>query len=161
MHNNLMRTQGDYMKNAIIILLAVLLLIPLVLFAESDTDRITGVWYNGEKTSKIEIYETKGGDFAGKIIWLKEPNNEAGKAKTDSKNPDEKLQNRPLLNLVILTGLSNDGKTKYKSGKIYDPKSGKTYSAKAELLNNNTLALRGFIGISLAGRTDTWIRTTK
>jgi len=66
-----------------------------------------------------------------------------------------------LMNLVILTGLKSDGKSKYVNGKIYDPKSGKTYSAKAELTNNNTLALRGFIGVSLVGRTDTWIRTTK
>jgi len=65
------------------------------------------------------------------------------------------------MNLQILSGLSYNGKSKYSGGKIYDPKSGKTYSAKAEMTNNNTLALRGFIGIALAGRTDTWIRTTK
>jgi len=150
------------MKHIIIIILALVLTIPAILFAQKviDTERITGVWFNGEKTSKIEIFETKSGAFAGRIIWLKEPN-ENGKPKVDKKNPDEKLQLRPLMDMVILTGLEADGKTKYKSGKIYDPKSGKTYSAKAELTNNNTLALRGFIGVSLVGRTDTWIRTTK
>lgn len=149
------------MKHSIIILLALIMIVPAFLFAQKETDRITGVWYNGEKTSKIEIYETKSGSFAGKIIWLKEPNDEKGKAKVDHKNPEAKLQNRPLIDLVILTGLDPDGKTKYKNGKIYDPKSGKTYSAKGELINNNTLALRGFIGVSLVGRTDTWTRTTK
>ncbi|PKN73442.1 MAG: hypothetical protein CVU50_01630 [Candidatus Cloacimonetes bacterium HGW-Cloacimonetes-3] len=149
------------MKHIIIILIAIGMLLPLCLFAQKTPDRITGVWFNGEKSSKIEIYETKNGSFAGKIIWLKEPNNEAGKPKVDHKNPEEKLQNRPLMDLVILTGLVSDGNTKYKNGKIYDPKSGKTYSAKAELTNNNTLALRGFIGVALVGRTDTWTRTTK
>lgn len=149
------------MKNCLIILLALLMLAPLLLFAQKETNRIVGVWFNGEKTSKIEIFETKNGDFAGKIIWLKEPNNEAGNPKTDTKNPEEKLRTRPLLNMVILSGMDVDGKTKYKNGKIYDPKSGKTYSAKGELLTNNTLALRGFIGVSLVGRTDTWTRTTK
>jgi uncharacterized protein (DUF2147 family) len=149
------------MKHIIITILAISMLLPLCLLAQSTPDRITGVWFNGEKTSKIEIYATKNGSFAGKIIWLKEPNNEAGKPKVDYKNPEDKLQDRPLLDLVILSGLVSDGKTKYKSGKIYDPKSGKTYSAKAELVNNNTLDLRGFIGVSLVGRTDTWTRTTK
>lgn len=137
------------------------MLLPLALFAQKESDRITGVWFNGEKSSKIEIYETKNGSFAGKIIWLKEPNDASGKPKLDSKNPDDKLKKRPIMDLVILTGLTSDGKTKYVNGKIYDPKSGKTYSAKAELTNNNTLALRGFIGVSLVGRTDTWTRTTK
>jgi len=149
------------MKTTIFILLLLAMLLPMCLFAEKVSDRITGVWFNGEKTSKIEIYQTKDGSFAGKIVWLKEPNDVNGKARTDAKNPDAKLSSRPLMDLVILTGLSTDGKTKYKNGKIYDPKHGKTYSAKAELVNNNTLELRGFIGISLAGRTDTWIRTTK
>ncbi len=62
------------------------------------------------------------------------------------------------MNLVILTGLSFDKNNKYDGGRIYDPKSGNTYSCKGELRNNNTLALRGFVGVSLIGRTDTWTR---
>lgn len=143
------------------ILIAIALLLPLCLFAEKANDRITGIWFNGDRNSKIEIYQTKDGSFEGKIIWLKEANDTAGKPKTDTRNPDAKLAKRPLLEMVVLSGLVSDGNTKYKNGKIYDPKTGKTYSAKAELTNNNTLALRGFVGISLAGRTDTWIRTTK
>jgi len=151
------------MKHIILITIALLMLLPL--FAQvaekPAADRITGIWFNGEKTSKIEISQTKSGAFVGKIIWLKEPNDENGNPKTDHKNPDNELRSRPLIDLQILSGLKADGKNKYSGGKIYDPKSGKTYSAKAELTNNNTLALRSFIGIALAGRTDTWIRTTK
>ncbi|MDD2596899.1 MAG: DUF2147 domain-containing protein [Candidatus Cloacimonetes bacterium] len=146
------------MKKLILPILALLFIIPI--FAQ-NADRITGVWFNGEKSSKIEITQAKDGSFIGKIIWLKEPNDSAGNPKTDTKNSDDKLAKRPLMNLQVLSGLTYDGKSKYSGGKIYDPKSGKTYSAKAEMTNNNTLALRGFIGIALAGRTDTWIRTTK
>lgn len=151
------------MKHFILIVLALLMLLPLIAqVAEKPAeDRIVGIWFNGEKTSKIEISQTKSGAFVGKIVWLKEPNDDKGKAKVDHKNPDANLRTRPLIDLQILSGLKADGKSKYSGGKIYDPKSGKTYSAKAELTNNNTLALRGFIGISLAGRTDTWTRTTK
>lgn len=146
------------MKKFLLPILALLFILPI--FAQ-NAERITGVWFNGEKTSKIEITQAKDGTFVGELIWLKEPNDAAGKPKIDSKNSDEKLAKRPLINLQVLSGLKYDGKSKYSSGKIYDPKSGKTYSAKAEMTNNNTLALRGFIGIALAGRTDTWIRTTK
>ncbi|HQQ67422.1 MAG TPA: DUF2147 domain-containing protein [Candidatus Cloacimonadota bacterium] len=146
------------MKNALIVLLTLFFVLPL--FAQ-NADRITGVWFNGEKSSKIEITQAKDGSFIGKLIWLKEPNDASGNPKTDAKNPDAKLAKRPLMNLQILSGLTYNGKSKYSGGKIYDPKSGKTYSAKAEMTNSNTLALRGYVGIALAGRTETWIRTTK
>jgi len=145
------------MKKLVLILLISIAILPV--FAQG-ADRILGIWFNGEKSSKIEISQAEDGSYVGKIVWLKEPLDKAEKPKTDSKNPNKEFRNRPLMELQVLTGLSYDGKGKYSGGRIYDPKSGKTYSAKAEMLNNNTLALRGFIGISLAGRTDTWIRTT-
>ncbi|MDO4997242.1 MAG: DUF2147 domain-containing protein [Neisseria sp.] len=65
---------------------------------------------------------------------------------------------KPLIGMKVLTGLKEkDGK--YADGKIFDPKSGKTYSAKAELANGgNSLKVRGFLGVSLLGRTQTWQR---
>jgi uncharacterized protein (DUF2147 family) len=146
------------MKKILFILIAISLIIPI--FAQG-ADRITGVWFNGEKTSKIEISQNDEGEFVGHIVWLEEPNDAAGEPKIDHKNPKDKLTKRPLMGLQVLSGLEYNGKGKYSGGKIYDPKSGKTYSAKAEMVNNNTLALRGYIGIALAGRTDTWIRTKK
>lgn len=146
------------MKKFLLPILVLLLILPLM---AQTADRITGVWYTGDKDSKIEISKAEDGSFIGKIIWLKEPNDAQEKPKTDSKNSDAKLSKRPLQQLQVLSGLTYDGKGKYSGGKIYDPKSGKTYSAKAEMTNNNSLALRGFIGIALAGRTDTWTRTTK
>ena len=43
-------------------------------------------------------------------------------------------------------------------GKIYDPESGKTYSAYMKLENKDKINLRGYIGISLFGRTSEWTR---
>ncbi|MCB5270968.1 MAG: DUF2147 domain-containing protein [Candidatus Cloacimonetes bacterium] len=144
------------MKKIIFILVALSLILPI--FAQ-NAQRITGVWFNGEKTSKIEITQTEDGLFVGHIVWLKEPTTKDGKAKTDTKNSVDKLKQRPLLGLQILSDLKYDGKDKYSGGKIYDPQAGKTYSSKAEMVNNNTLSLRGYIGIPMAGRTDTWTRT--
>ena len=151
------------MKRLSILIMIALILLPLVLSAQktTDADRILGVWFNGEKTSKIEVFKTTTGAYAGRIVWLKEPNDEAGNPKTDKKNPDAKLRDRETMGMVVLSGLNSRGKAKYDGGTIYDPKSGNTYSCKAELSDDNTIKLRGFMGVSLIGRTDTWTRTTK
>ena len=148
------------MKKLCIFALALMLSLPILLSAQTAAsgDAILGTWYNGEKSSKIVIVKTKSGAYQGYIDWLKTPLDESGKAKLDPKNPDKTLRSRPLMGMVVLTGLKSKGDNKFDGGKIYDPKSGNTYSCKGELKGANTLALRGFIGVSLVGRTDTWTR---
>ena len=146
------------MKHLIISVFAPALLFPPALLP--DTYGTEGVWYNAGKTSKVQIYKTSTGTYAGKIVWLKETKDPNGKPRADLKNPDENLRSRPLMNLVVVKGLVSKGSNKYDSGTIYDPKSGNTYSSKAEVTGPNTLKLRGFIGISLVGRTETWTRAT-
>lgn len=122
--------------------------------ASAQTDPIEKVWYNQEKTAKIQVYKAKNGKFYGKMVWLKDPL-ENGKPKVDKENPDAKKRNTPLIGLVLLSGLEKDGDKEYDGGKIYDPKNGKTYSCKITH-NGNSLDLRGFVGISLIGRTSVW-----
>ncbi|MBL7684199.1 MAG: DUF2147 domain-containing protein [Flavipsychrobacter sp.] len=122
--------------------------------AHAQADPIEKVWYNQEKTAKIQVYKAKNGKFYGKMVWLKDPL-ENGKPKVDKENPDAKKRNNPLIGLVLLTGLEKDGDKGYDGGKIYDPKNGKTYSCKITH-NGNSLDLRGFVGISLIGRTSVW-----
>ncbi len=142
--------------NKLVFAVAILaLLLPLALIAEIY--KIEGHWYNAEKTTKIQIYKNASGNYDGKIAWLKEPN-ENGKPKVDKDNPDKSLRSRPLLNMVMVKGLKSKGNNKYDGGTIYDPKSGNTYSSKVELTGPNTMKLRGFIGVSLLGRTEVWTR---
>jgi uncharacterized protein (DUF2147 family) len=122
-----------------------------------NADAITGIWWNAEKTAKIQVYE-QNGEYFGEIVHLETPNDESGKPKTDIKNPNEKLRSRPRNGLVILEGLKYDSDGEYEDGEIYDPESGKTYSANAELVGEDKLDLRGYIGFSLIGRTSTWTR---
>lgn len=136
------------------VLLFSFILIGITVAAKAQTDPIEKVWYNQEKTAKIQVYKAKDGRFYGKMVWLKEPL-ENGKPKVDKENPDEKKRNTPLIGLILLRGLEKDGDNEYDNGKIYDPKNGKTYSCKITH-KGNTLDLRGFVGISLIGRTSTW-----
>lgn len=126
------------------------------LFA-GEADAVIGIWYNEEKDAKIEIYK-KNDKYHGKIVWLKEPN-ENGKPKVDNDNPDPKKRDRAILNLVIMTHFVYDGDNVWNDGNIYDPKSGKTYSCKMTLSDDKkTLDVRGFIGFSLIGRTSVWTK---
>jgi len=61
---------------------------------------------------------------------------------------------------VILHDLKYEGNRKWVDGTIYDPQGGKTYRCKVELRSDGTLKVRGFIGISLLGKTQLWTRYT-
>ncbi len=131
-----------------------LLLVPtlLLLTIISKAQDITkGTWYNDKKSAKIQFYN-QGDKIFGKIIWLKEPN-EAGKPKVDKNNPDDKLKSKPLLGLIFLKDFVKDGDKEWEDGSIYDPENGKTYSCKMTLTSATTMDVRGYMGISIIGRT--------
>ena len=65
-------------------------------------------------------------------------------------------QGNPIIGLNLVNGFVYQGKNKWGDGTIYDPDNGKTYSCKMTLMEDNTLKVRGFIGISLIGRTQVW-----
>lgn len=144
----------EFVKGSFLVLVAILF--SFAAKAQSP-DAITGVWWNAEKTSKIQVYE-KDGRYHGKIVHLEEPNDAEGKPRKDKDNPNDKLKSRPLKGLVILNDLEYEGNGEYDEGEIYDPKTGKTYSCSAKLVGKDKLDLRGYIGFSLIGRTSTWTR---
>jgi uncharacterized protein (DUF2147 family) len=129
--------------------------------AQNDANAVLGVWKNGEGTALIQVYKKTDSKYYGKLVWLKEPLNAAGKPKVDINNPDEALRTRPIKGLENLRGFVFKGDNLWEEGQIYDPKNGNDYSCKMELTDANTLEVRGFIGISLLGRTDVWKRQLK
>lgn len=128
-----------------------------VFASAQDQDAILGKWQNPTGEGRIEIYK-KGEKYFGKIYWLQEPNTDQGTPKLDVKNPDPTKNSRPVKDLEILTNFVYKGKNVWADGKIYDPKSGNMYSCKMTLKSPNRLYLRGYIGISLLGRSETWTR---
>jgi uncharacterized protein (DUF2147 family) len=124
---------------------------------KNNPDAIIGQWLNADSDAKIEIFK-QNNKYYGKIVWLKNPFNEKGKPQTDENNPDHKFHNRPIMGLLILRDLVYSRDNVWINGKIYDPDSGNDYSCKMTLKNNNTLKLRGYIGVSLFGRTEVWTR---
>ena len=149
------------MKPAFVLLFVLLAAVAPCLAASDD---IVGVWYNQPKDAKIEIFKC-GEKYCGKIVWLKEPNyppgskdGKPGTPKLDHNNPDPALRKVPTMGLQIVQDFRFAGGDLWKNGKVYDPDNGKTYSAKITLVSPNQLNLRGFVGVSMFGRTETWIR---
>lgn len=125
--------------------------------AQKNSDDIMGVWLVSKKDGKVEIYK-QGNLYFGKITWLNEPNNADGKPKTDKNNPDEKKRNQAVLGLTIIKNLTWNGEAKWEDATVYDPNTGKTYSALVKMKDKNTLELTGYIGMSFIGRSETWTR---
>jgi len=134
------------------------LLISTSFFAKAQKEPVERIWYNQEKTSKIQVYKATDGLFYGKIVWLAEPKDASGNPKTDVKNPVENKKKAPLQNLLILKSFkkSADAPNQFEGGTVYDPMSGKTYCGKINLAGKE-LKLKGYIcSFSMLGRTSTW-----
>jgi uncharacterized protein (DUF2147 family) len=117
--------------------------------------QIVGKWLSEDKEGITEIYE-QAGKFYGKIVWLKKSTDDKGLPLKDTENPTPKLRQRPLLDLIVVNNLLYNNK-EWSKGSVYDPKSGKTYTCKIWLSNENTLNLRGYVG--LFHSTEVWTRT--
>ncbi|GAB3325566.1 DUF2147 domain-containing protein [Larkinella ripae] len=125
---------------------------------QNNPDAVLGTWLNGTKRGQIQIYK-KGDQYFGKLVWLKEPNDPVtGKPRTDVKNSELNLRTRPLVGLDVMKDFTYDGGKVWEDGSIYNPEDGKLYSCKLTLKNPNTLDVRGYVGISLLGKTQTWTR---
>ncbi len=123
----------------------------------SAQNGITGKWKTiddetGKPKSVVEIYE-KSGKVYGKIIEIVEAENR-NRVCEDCTGADK---NAPILGMIIVRGLSKDGK-EYSGGKIIDPKNGKTYKCLLSLESKDKLKVRGYIGFSLIGRSQYWVR---
>ena len=131
------------------------LLVSMTFYAQSNG--VIGKWKtiddeSGKAKSIVEIYE-RSGKIYGKIIDILDA--EKKKSLCTKCSGDEK--NKPVMGLEIIKGLTKDGK-EYNSGKILDPTSGKLYKCFMVLDGNDKLDVRGYIGVALFGRTQTWKR---
>jgi uncharacterized protein (DUF2147 family) len=137
------------------IVLTTVFLFSVFLFAQSQT--VIGKWKTiddetGKAKGIIEIYE-KSGKIYGKLVDILEQEH---KKKICIKCSGED-KNKPILGMTVIKGLSKED-DEYTNGKILDPKNGKLYKCYITLETKDKLKVRGYIGISLFGRTQYWYR---
>lgn len=133
-----------------------LLLVSLLLSWTSATG-VEGVWVTqddetGKQKSEVRLYR-QDGKLYGKIEKLLLPEDK-GKVCTACSGAEK---GKPIEGMLILKGLRLEGQT-WEDGTILDPKSGKVYDCYVELMDDNTLKVRGYLGFSLLGRTQIWKR---
>lgn len=153
-------------------ILATLLLaaitIPVQLKAQAKPDQIVGYFLTydddtGAEKSQVQIFKATNGKYYGKIVWLKEPMKN-GKPKVDDKNPDTKLQSRPIIGLEMLKDFKFDkDNQEWSDGTIYNPSSGKTYNCYMHFETPTKLKIRGYIGAAWMGlgKTAYWTKESE
>jgi len=125
----------------------------------ADRADVVGRWLSGDGEGWIEIRFAEN-ELIGVIAGS--PNTRpTDPPRYDDLNPDPELRHRALDGMTIMSGFNYDGSGRWSGGRIYDPNSGKTYKCTLTQIDRNTLKLRGYIGISLFGRSDTWTRDSK
>lgn len=126
----------------------------LVPAADVAMTRIGGNWLTEPRDGIIQLSVDAQGNLQGRIVGGNHP------GLRDVHNPDATLRSRELRGQIILKDMKYDGNGRWSGGTIYKPDNGKTYKCKVELRGDDTLGVRGFIGFSLLGVTQTWTRYT-
>lgn len=104
----------------------------------------------GKPRAEVRLSE-QNGEVSGDIVSvIKQP----GDTGICSKCPGH-FKNKPIQGIQFVWGLKQKGENNWDGGQILDPKTGKIYRAKM-LLKGNKLYVRGYIGLSVLGRTQVW-----
>lgn len=115
--------------------------------AEPDA---VGRWLTADRDGVIEVFACDGDTLCGRIVGMTEPY-EKGRPKLD-------VRGHPQCGLTIMTGFHPAGRRQWEDGRITNPEDGRVYAAEMSLRAPDTLALRGYVLITLLGATQTWTR---
>lgn len=124
------------------------------------TDDILGTWANSSKILNVKI-EKIGTHYFGKLVWLEKPNEPDGSPKLDKHNPDLTLRRVPFIGLRVMKDMKYKGDGIWSGGTLYDPEKGKTYGCKITLISEDVASIRGYIGLSLLGKSEKFSRVSK
>ena len=127
----------------------------------SGTGDVRGLWVDhreGDKRKVAVWIEDCDGLLCGRVYWLKKPLSARGRPKLDRHNPDAALRDRPLCGLRILSGFRRVTESTWSAGQIYNANDGRIFSSTISLENDGSLRIRGYVGISLFGKTVEWVR---
>ena len=105
----------------------------------SDLSSMVGIWQTDDADGRVEIYDCGDGTPCGRLTNI--TNTEA----KDESNPDPSLRDRPLQGLVILNQFKAKKSGGFKSGKIYNPRDGKSYKSAIKLTETGQLQVKGCV----------------
>ena len=119
---------------------------------------VGGVWIDDTGKGAIEIAACGPDRLCGRIVWLKQPLDKAGKPMTDGYNPTANLRQRPICGLQVIGDLKRIAGTTWDAGWIYDPKQGKAFDLEVKLRGPDRLQVTGYLGVKFLSETFVWTR---
>lgn len=121
-------------------------------------DRILGEWWTEDREGRIRFKRVKDGTYRGITTCCKKDPPTEDEPGIDINNPNPKLRNRSTIGIILIWDLKYDGDGEYVDGHVYNPRDGDSYHFIAEIIDDETLEIRGYLGIPLLGQTQIWKR---
>lgn len=124
---------------------------------------VTGLWIDHTGDGAVEIAPCAANApdrLCGRIVWLKNPNDESGRPLRDGYNEDESQRRRTICGLPVIGDARRQPGGTYDEGWIYDPRQGKAFSVEITLKDPNRLQVMGYKGVKFLSKTFMWTRAT-
>lgn len=145
------------------IVVAGLIALAIASFSQSvlaQNDLVIGTWKTiddktGQAKSLVKI-EVVNGELQGTVVQTFPTPNET--PITHCTLCSDARKNQPIIGMKIMSGLKQDKPGHWSGGEILDPKEGKIYKVKVSTEDGKKLDVRGYIGIALIGRTQSWLK---
>jgi uncharacterized protein (DUF2147 family) len=119
-------------------------------------DAIIGEWWTENNQGRVSFARYNDGTYRGTTTCC-EHKHDKENPNIDIHNPKPELRNRSTVGIVLIWNLKyEDGQ--YIDGHVYNPRDGKTYRMKIQIIDKETLKIRGYMGIELLGQTQIWKR---
>lgn len=141
-----------------------ILFLSLTVLCHSSSSTIVGTWqtigdYDGEPKSIVKIYKGQNGKYYGKVMEYIDPQLDTNEICAKCP-PEDYRHNQKVIGMNIITGLiASKDLTSASGGKVLHPPSGRIYNFSMRVIDNGKkMEVRGFIGLELLGRSQTWIR---
>lgn len=136
---------------------AALSMMPVVALAERPADPAYGYWLTENRKAIVRI-EPCGTDTCGRMVWVENAIDDSGQLKRDVKNTDVAKRQRPICGLELVGGLMKADEGTWQDGWLYNPRDGATYSAEIRAVSQSELEVRGYLGVSMLGKSQVWTR---
>jgi uncharacterized protein (DUF2147 family) len=124
--------------------------------ARAAPDPVVGEWLSQDGAGKIALAPCSSNPslLCGAITWV-DPN----RPQKDIHNPDQSQRTRPMVGVMVVKDMKNQGPGKWGGGKVYDPESGKTYDGRVRAISTDKVHLDGCV--LMVCRSQTWTRTAQ
>ncbi len=109
-------------------------------------------YYSAPGGESIFKFYKQGNKYYAKPVWMKRPQ------RLDELNPDPAKRKQKILGSIILWDFEFDGKNAWTKGHIYDANKGKIFKAKITRDKEGNVAIRGYVGVKLIGKTEYFVK---